>query len=134
MLRRWLSKDSVERAGDEARVEVIDMLTTQLAAANARADMFAKERNDAYREVADLREKVARLETRMEHMQARLEMINANPNSGMGAVAARRWRKLCHWAGGGLVPRRRRDFRDVRNAPGGAATPDGHQSRAHCHY
>ncbi|KAG1205311.1 hypothetical protein G6F35_011721 [Rhizopus arrhizus] len=57
------------------------MLTTQLAAANARADMFAKERNDAYREVADLREKVARLETRMEHMQARLEMINANPNS-----------------------------------------------------
>ncbi|MDF3858073.1 hypothetical protein [Achromobacter denitrificans] len=80
MLRRWLSKDSVERAGDEARVEVIDMLTTQLAAANARADMFAKERNDAYREVADLREKVARLETRMEHMQARLEMINANPN------------------------------------------------------
>ncbi|KAG0730842.1 hypothetical protein G6F23_015895 [Rhizopus arrhizus] len=81
MLRRWLSKDSVERAGDEARVEVIDMLTTQLAAANARADMFAKERNDAYREVADLREKVARLETRMEHMQARLEMINANPNS-----------------------------------------------------
>lgn len=80
MLRRWLSKDSVERAGDEARVEVIDMLTTQLAAANARADMFAKERNDAYREVADLREKVARLETRMEHLQAKLEMINANPN------------------------------------------------------
>ncbi|WP_313064669.1 hypothetical protein [Achromobacter animicus] len=81
MLRRWLSKDSVERAGDEARVEVIEMLTTQLAVANARADTFAKERNDAYREVADLREKVARLETRMEHMHARLEMINANPNS-----------------------------------------------------
>lgn len=80
MLRRWLSKDSVERAGDEARVDVIDMLTKQLAAANTRADMFAKERNDAYREVADLREKVAKLETRMEYMQARLEKINANPH------------------------------------------------------
>lgn len=80
MLRRWLSRDSVERAGDEARVGVIDMLTTQLAAANARADMFAKERNDAYREVADLREKIARLETQMGYMQAKLERLDANPN------------------------------------------------------
>ncbi|VFR94010.1 hypothetical protein RAN3_1899 [plant metagenome] len=80
MLRRWLSRDSVERAGDEARVEVIDMLTTQLAAANARADMFAKERNDAYREVADLREKIARLETQMGYMQAKLEKLDAHPN------------------------------------------------------
>ncbi|SOE48119.1 hypothetical protein [Orrella dioscoreae] len=80
MLRRWLSRDSVERAGDEARVEVIDMLTTQLAAANARADMFAKERNDAYREVADLREKIARLETQMGYMQAKLERLDANPH------------------------------------------------------
>lgn len=78
MLRRWLSRDAVERAGDEARVEVIEMLTQQLAAANARADRFAQERNDAIREVGDLKVQVALLTERVTSMQRQLEKLNAN--------------------------------------------------------
>lgn len=80
MLRRWLSSDAVNRAADEARVEVIQMLTEQLAAANARADMFARERNDAIREVGDLKTQVALLTAQVRQMQAQLERLNANPN------------------------------------------------------
>lgn len=76
MLRRWLSRDSVERAGDEARVEVIQMLTEQLAAERARADKFAEDRNAAYGVIAEMRERIARLETRLEHLEGK----NANPN------------------------------------------------------
>lgn len=80
MLRRWLSKDAVERAGDDARVDVIQMLTEQLAAANARADRFAQERNDAIREVGDLKTQVALLTERVTSMQRQLEGLrNANP-------------------------------------------------------
>ncbi|WP_212589936.1 hypothetical protein [Bordetella genomosp. 7] len=81
MLRRWLSSDAVNRAADEARVEVIQMLTEQLAAANARADMFARERNDAIREVGDLKTQVALLTAQVRQMQAQLERLNANPTS-----------------------------------------------------
>jgi len=78
-LRRWLSKDAVERAGDEAQKEVIDMLTAQLAAALARADTLTKELRLAYESIADLREKVARLETRMQIWEQ--EKARAQPNT-----------------------------------------------------
>lgn len=80
MLRKWLSRDAVDRAGDRAEVNIIETLTSQLAAANARADMFAKERNDAIREIGDLKAQVAQLTAKVEIMQNQLERMYGKTN------------------------------------------------------
>jgi len=80
MLRKWLSRDAVDRAGDRAEVNIIETLTAQLAAANARADTFAKERNDAIREIGDLKAQVAQLTAKVEIMQNQLERMYGQTN------------------------------------------------------
>ncbi|VFR43368.1 hypothetical protein ANDA3_3066 [plant metagenome] len=79
VLRRWLSRDAVERAGDRAEVNIIETLTVQLAAANARADLFASERNGAIREIGELKAQIERLNARVEIMQQQLERMHGEP-------------------------------------------------------
>lgn len=80
MLRKWLSRDKFERAGDEAGIGVISRLNKLLdeerkarREAEARADMFAKERNDAVKEIGELRGQVQSLTFQVVEMRKQLE-------------------------------------------------------------
>lgn len=72
MLRKWLSGESVDRAGNDATVKLIETLTQQLAVANARADQFAKERNEMVEVVGDLKTKIAELTIQVKNLQENL--------------------------------------------------------------
>ncbi|MBO9331287.1 hypothetical protein GHR37_19255 [Achromobacter xylosoxidans] len=59
----------VERAGDRAEANIIEMLTAQPAAANACADIFANQRNEAICEIGDLKAQTAQLTAKVEVVQ-----------------------------------------------------------------
>ncbi|AZW29154.1 hypothetical protein L506_0505 [Bordetella bronchiseptica GA96-01] len=80
MLRKWLSRDAVDRAGDKAEVNIIETLTIQLAVATARADAFAKERNESVREIGEQKAQIAKLTVQVEMMQAQLERMYGQTN------------------------------------------------------
>lgn len=71
-LRRWLSSDAVAREGNNVHKSLLGTLMDQLQAANERADRFAFERNEAIKEIGELKAQVAKLQATIEHMQERL--------------------------------------------------------------
>lgn len=75
-LRRWLSSDSVARAGNNVQKSLLGTLMDQLQAANDRADRFALERNEAIKEIGELKAQVATLQATIEHMHDRLCKIS----------------------------------------------------------
>lgn len=79
-LRKYLSRDAVDRAGDQADIGAIkrlnDLLDEERKArreAEVRADMFAKERNEAIREIGELRGQVHALTMQVEMLNRKFE-------------------------------------------------------------
>jgi hypothetical protein len=75
-LRRWLSSDANERRKDQADVDAIDRLMKLLDSerkraddAEARADQFAKERNDAVKMIGELKGEIAALRQKVESLE-----------------------------------------------------------------
>ncbi len=78
-LRSWLSGDASNRAEDSTNIAFLSTLMDQLQRANARADIFAKERNEAIMEIGELKAQVATLQATMNNMQAQLDRLMGVP-------------------------------------------------------
>lgn len=87
MLRKYLSRDAVDRAGDAADIGAIkrlnDLLDEERKArreAEARADMFAKERNEAIMQIGELKGQIAALTMQVALLNSKVEQY-ANPQA-----------------------------------------------------
>ncbi|WVS23981.1 hypothetical protein QkW1_58 [Ralstonia phage QkW1] len=80
MLRKYLSRDAVDRAGDAADIGAIkrlnDLLDEERKArreAEARADVFAKERNEAIMQIGELKGQIAALTMQVSLLNSKVE-------------------------------------------------------------
>ncbi|QMV32464.1 hypothetical protein F1_00012 [Ralstonia phage Heva] len=87
MLRKYLSRDAVDRAGDAADIGAIkrlnDLLDEERKArreAETRADMFAKERNEAIMQIGELKGQIAALTMQVALLNSKVEQY-ANPQA-----------------------------------------------------
>lgn len=87
MLRSYLSKSAVSMAGDRADIGTIGRLNRLLdeerkarRESDLRADMFAKERNEAIQAMGDLKGQVQALTFQVELMRQQLESYVKTPN------------------------------------------------------
>lgn len=71
-LRRFLSSDSLARTGDNAQLEVIKMLQDQVISERNRADAAVAARDEAIKQIGQLREQVANLTIEVQSMKAKL--------------------------------------------------------------
>lgn len=78
-VRSWLSKDASGRAEDSTNIALLQTLMEQLKQANARADLFAKERNEAIEQIGELKAQIATLQLTVNHMQAQLDRMMGVP-------------------------------------------------------
>lgn len=87
-LRQYLSGAAAERASDSGQIAALDVyksmvseLRTALAEANARADQFAKERNEAIELAGTLKGQIAELNRQVEGLRVQvgqlMEQLNA---------------------------------------------------------
>ncbi len=86
-LRKFLAKDATERAMDNADIgtvrrlnELLDSERTRANAAEARADQFAKERND-------LAAAVGRMEGRIEALTSQVEQLTMTVTNQSGEIS-----------------------------------------------
>lgn len=93
MLRKYLSRDAVDRAGDQADIGAIkrlsDMLDEERKArreAEERADMFAKERNEAIKQIGELKGQITALTMQVELLNMKVEQY-AKPQAAALQVA-----------------------------------------------
>lgn len=77
LLRRYLSGDSVERAGNEAQLQIIQMLQDQVKQERARADAASSARDEAIQQIGLLRQQVAQLSTQVEGLKAQMTASTA---------------------------------------------------------
>lgn len=82
LMKRFFSSNRVALAGDAADVRSIKRLLDQLESseqrrreAEDRADKFANERNEMYRQMADIRATMAKLESEVTHLQAEVQRL-----------------------------------------------------------
>jgi peptidoglycan hydrolase CwlO-like protein len=83
-LRRFLAKDATDRAMDNADIgtvrrlnELLDIERTRANAAEARADQFAKERNDLVSAVGKLEGKIEALSSQVASLTERVASQSA---------------------------------------------------------
>jgi hypothetical protein len=69
LLRKYLSSDSVERAGNEGLLQIIELLRAQVDREQARADAAVKARDDAIDQITQLRQQVAELTTQVQNLR-----------------------------------------------------------------
>lgn len=72
LLRKYLSSDSVERAGDAAQLQIIQMLQDQVKQERARADAASDARDRAVEQISQLRAQVAELSLRVENLKTQM--------------------------------------------------------------
>lgn len=71
-LRKYLSSDSVERAGNKAQLQVIQMLKEQLDYQRARAEAAEHTRDTAIAEIGKLRIQVTELTNQVQSLKTQL--------------------------------------------------------------
>lgn len=88
-LRTYLSRSGSDVAEDRANVDVIQRLQVLLDAERirakdleARADQFAKERNDAIAAIGELKAALGRLESTVNHQSDEIARLRAKLESG----------------------------------------------------
>lgn len=72
LLRKYLSGDSVERAGNDAQLQIIKMLQDQVAQERARADAATAARDQAIEQISQLRIQVSMLSLQVKDLQMRI--------------------------------------------------------------
>jgi chromosome segregation ATPase len=90
-LRKWLSSDSANRAGDSAAIALIEQLKSALSAERAarqiaeeRADKFADERNQLVEQLGELRGRIEALTS--EVAQLRTTVSNKGHTDEMAEI------------------------------------------------
>lgn len=83
-LRKYLSRDAVDRAGDKAQLEIISMLRRQVMDERNRADAATLARDEALTEIRQLKDQIAKLTLQVQNMQTQLSQVQttvskANP-------------------------------------------------------
>jgi predicted ArsR family transcriptional regulator len=68
-LRKTLSSDSVERAGNDGLLQIIELLRAQVDREAARADAAVAARDDAVTQIGLLRNQVTQLSAQVENLQ-----------------------------------------------------------------
>lgn len=72
LLRKYLSGDSVERAGNGAQLQIIEMLQEQVKQERDRADAAVTARDQAVEQIGLLRAQVAQLSVQVESLKAQV--------------------------------------------------------------
>ena len=70
-----MTEGAAAREGNRAEVEFLRTLMAQLEQANARADRFAAERNEAIQQIGDLKAQIAELQSTVRHMQIQIDKM-----------------------------------------------------------
>lgn len=73
IFRRTRSDTSLAVTSNSAAERMIEALEGQVKEANIRADQFAKERNEAYAMVGELKVAIARLEMTVERLRQQID-------------------------------------------------------------
>lgn len=79
-IRNYLSNNSVGRAGNAAQLQVIQMLQDQVTRERARADAAISAKDEAIKEIGQLREQVAELTIQVQNMKNQLDAATRKPN------------------------------------------------------
>lgn len=74
-MRKWLSRDSVDRAGDGAEFKVINMLNHQLALRDQHTTELLKALDEAQMQICQLRSQVALLVDQVRQLRLQVEML-----------------------------------------------------------
>lgn len=72
LLRKYLSSDSVERAGNDAQLQIIQMLQDQVKQERARADEAVASKDRALEQIAQLRAQVAELSLQVQNLKIQI--------------------------------------------------------------
>ncbi|KDR25972.1 hypothetical protein [Caballeronia zhejiangensis] len=82
-MRRFLRKEKVDAASDDGKIDTIAQLRQSLAderdarkEADARADKFAAERNDAIQQIGELKGKITALEQQVKSLKEVVEKLS----------------------------------------------------------
>lgn len=81
LLRKYLSGDSVERAGNDAQLQIIQMLQEQVKQERARADAAVTARDEAVNQIGMLRAQVAQLSMQVESLKTQVMASGAVQNT-----------------------------------------------------
>lgn len=81
LLRKYLSNDSVDRAGNEAQLQIIKMLQDQVTQERARADAAVTARDEAVNQIGMLRAQVAQLSMQVESLKTQVMASGAVQNT-----------------------------------------------------
>lgn len=81
LLRKYLSGDSVERAGNAAQLQIIEMLQAQVNQERARADAAVLARDQAVEQIGQLRAQVAQLSMQVESLKTQVMASGAVQNT-----------------------------------------------------
>jgi hypothetical protein len=77
LLRKYLSGDSVERAGNDAQLQIIQMLQEQVKQERERADAASAARDQAIEQISQLRAQVAQLSVQVESLKTQVMVSGA---------------------------------------------------------
>lgn len=80
LLRKYLSNDSVERASNEAQLQIIQMLQEQVKNERARADAAVQARDQAVEQIGQLKAQVAELTLQVQSLHQEVAR-NVTPQS-----------------------------------------------------
>jgi hypothetical protein len=72
LLRKYLSSDSVERAGNDAQLQIIQMLQDQVKQERARADEATASKDRALEQIDQLRAQVAELSLQVQNLKVQI--------------------------------------------------------------
>lgn len=78
-LRKWLSRDAVERAGDGATLSVIKMLQAQLEREREHSSELARALETSHEQIGELRRQVADLTEQVRVLQAQVKALGGSP-------------------------------------------------------
>ena len=81
LLRKYLSGDSVERAGNDAQLQIITMLQDQVKQERLRADQAVAARDAAVEQISQLRAQVAQLSVQVQSLQNQISTTGAVQNN-----------------------------------------------------
>jgi hypothetical protein len=81
LLRKYLSGDSVERAGNDAQLQIIQMLQDQIKQECARAHDAIVARDEAVNQIGLLRAQVAQLSMQVESLKTQVMASGAIQNT-----------------------------------------------------
>lgn len=78
-LRKWLSRDAVERAGDKGTLSVIDMMQKQIDREREHSAQLMSALDSSHEQIGELRKQVADLTDQVRVLQGQVRALGGDP-------------------------------------------------------